>query len=169
MARCNELCTKEATGHCAVCEAMAESDRFIRFWFKGGLFLDCHDRFIARLQDQSKAPRCWWDPIPRSEIRHKDVVREAHKQYSETLNKTMLSLLGVALFCLLITFGSPDKLLLAADSMVGAFGDSYASRRRRRYRSNTRSNVPLYLAQRSANISLLLASYHQAPERLRRT
>jgi hypothetical protein len=51
----------------------------------------------------------------------------------------------------------------------GAFGDSYASRRRRRYRSNTRSNVPLYLAQRSANISLLLASYHQAPERLRRT
>ena len=51
----------------------------------------------------------------------------------------------------------------------GAFGDSYASRRRRRCRSNTRSNVPLYLAQRSANISLLLASYHQAPERLRRT
>ena len=52
---------------------------------------------------------------------------------------------------------------------AGAFGDSYASRRRCRYRSNTRSNVPLYLAQRSANISLLLASYHQAPERLRRT
>lgn len=52
---------------------------------------------------------------------------------------------------------------------IGAFGDSYASRRRRRYRSNARSNVPLYLAQRSANISLLLASYHQAPERLRRT
>jgi len=51
---------------------------------------------------------------------------------------------------------------------IGAFGDSYASRRRRRCRSNTRSNVPLYLAQRSANISLLLASYHQAPERLRR-
>src|SRR5437763_3540170 len=49
---------------------------------------------------------------------------------------------------------------------AGAFGDSYASRRRRRYRSNTRSNVPLYLAQRSANSSLLLASYHQAPERL---
>ena len=61
------------------------------------------------------------------------------------------------------------KGLITADALIGAFGDSYASRRRRRYRSNTRSNVPLYLAQRSANISLLLASYHQAPERLRRT
>jgi Transposase DDE domain group 1 len=58
---------------------------------------------------------------------------------------------------------------LRTHTLSGAFGDSYASRRRRRYRSNTRSNVPLYLAQRSANISLLLASYHQAPERLRRT
>jgi uncharacterized protein YjbI with pentapeptide repeats len=52
------------------------------------------------------------------EVRHKDVVREAHKQYSETLNKTMLTLLGVALFCLLTTLGSPDKLLLAADSTI---------------------------------------------------
>ena len=59
--------------------------------------------------------------------------------------------------------------LAKVKGIIGAFGDSYASRRRRRYRSNTRSNVPLYLAQRSANISLLLASYHQAPERLRRT
>jgi hypothetical protein len=46
------------------------------------------------------------------------VVREVHKQYSETLNKTMLTLLGVALFCLLTTIGSPDKLLLAGDSTI---------------------------------------------------
>ena len=45
-------------------------------------------------------------------------MREAHKQYSETLNKTMLTLLGVALFCLLTTIDSPDKLLLAADSTI---------------------------------------------------
>jgi hypothetical protein len=60
------------------------------------------------------------------------------------------------------------RVLHGDRTKTGAFGDSYASRRRRRCRSNTRSNVPLYLAQRSANISLLLALYHQAPERLRR-
>jgi hypothetical protein len=45
-------------------------------------------------------------------------VREAHKQYADTLNKTMLTLLAVALFCLLTTIGSPDKSLLAADSTI---------------------------------------------------
>jgi hypothetical protein len=38
--RCNELCTKDATGTCAVCEALAERNRFLRFWLKGGLFVD---------------------------------------------------------------------------------------------------------------------------------
>ena len=118
MSRCNCLCTKDATGTCALCEALAERERFIRVWLKGGLFVDCHDRLIARLQDRSKAPGCWLYPVPRAEVRHKDVVREAHKQCSETLNKTMLTLLGVALFCLLATTGSPDKLLLAADSAI---------------------------------------------------
>jgi hypothetical protein len=133
MARCNELCTKEATGECALCDARAEANRFIRRWFKGGLFIDgvralthggdfaClrpYAQLMVRLRDQSKAPRCWWSPVPGVEVRHKDVVREAHKQYSETVNKTMLALLGVALFCLLTTLGSPDKLLLAADSTI---------------------------------------------------
>jgi hypothetical protein len=40
MARCNELCTKDATGTCVVCEALAERDRFLRFWFRGGLFVN---------------------------------------------------------------------------------------------------------------------------------
>jgi hypothetical protein len=40
MQRCNELCTKETTGACALCEALAERDRFFRFWFQGGLFID---------------------------------------------------------------------------------------------------------------------------------
>src|SRR5215211_8956373 len=40
MDRCNELCTKDATGTCAVFEALAERDRFLRFWFQGGLFVD---------------------------------------------------------------------------------------------------------------------------------
>src|SRR5215211_1089315 len=40
MAHCNDLCTKDITGTCAVCEALAERDRFFRFWFQGGLFVD---------------------------------------------------------------------------------------------------------------------------------
>jgi hypothetical protein len=36
MDRCNDLCTKEATGTCALCNALAERDRFLRFWFQGG-------------------------------------------------------------------------------------------------------------------------------------
>ena len=118
MDRCTEFCTKATTGACAVCEAVAARERFIRFWLKGGWCIDGVPWLMRRLWDQSKAPRCWWYPVPRSEIRHKDVVREAHKQYSDTLNKTMLTLLGVALFCVLTTIGSPDKLLLAADSTI---------------------------------------------------
>jgi hypothetical protein len=73
---------------------------------------------MVRLQEQSKAPGLWLYPIPRTEVRHKDVVREAHKHYSETLNKTMFTLLGVAFFCVLTTMGSSDKLLLGGDSTI---------------------------------------------------
>ncbi len=40
MDRCNELCTKETTGQCALCDALAKRDRFEWFRFKGGLFVD---------------------------------------------------------------------------------------------------------------------------------
>ena len=107
MAHCNELCTKDATGTCTVCEALAERDRFERLWFQKEVFLwGFH------------VLRQWWYPVRLEAPRHTDVVREAHKQYSETLNRTMLALLGVALFCLLTALGSPDKLLLAADSTI---------------------------------------------------
>ena len=36
MDRCNDLCTRETTGQCSLCEALAERDRFIRLWMKGG-------------------------------------------------------------------------------------------------------------------------------------
>src|SRR5262249_52806876 len=107
VAHCNELCTKESTGHCALCEALAERDRFIQFWFKGGWFL-CGVRAL----------RCWLYPVHNAEVRHQDVVREAHKQYSESLNKTMVALLAVALFCLLTTIGFSDKYLLGGDSTI---------------------------------------------------
>jgi uncharacterized protein YjbI with pentapeptide repeats len=38
--RCTELCTKETTGVCTLCAALAERNRFERQWFKGGIFID---------------------------------------------------------------------------------------------------------------------------------
>jgi Pentapeptide repeats (8 copies) len=63
-------------------------------------------------------PRCWWYPIPNSEVRHRTIVLDAHQKCSETITKAMLTLLAVALFCLLTALGSPDRLLLAADSTI---------------------------------------------------
>ena len=60
----------------------------------------------------------WWYFVPPKEIRHKDVVGGAHKQYSATLNRTMLALLGAALFCLLTALGSPDTLLIETNSTI---------------------------------------------------
>src|SRR5262245_24940363 len=108
MGRCNELCTQDATGTCALCEALAERDRFERLWFQKEVV--CHGFHGLRQ---------WWYLDPHEGIRHTDVVRKSHKQYSETLNRTMLGLLSVALFCLLTALGSPDTLLLAEDGAPG--------------------------------------------------
>src|SRR5215510_788048 len=40
MDRCNEFCTKDATGSCAVCDALAERTRFERRWFQGGILIE---------------------------------------------------------------------------------------------------------------------------------
>ena len=76
MTHCNELCTKDMTGTCAVCEALAERDRFERLWFQKEVF-----RGGFRLL------RSWLYPVPRRdwEVRHQAVVREAHKQYRRRL------------------------------------------------------------------------------------
>jgi F0F1-type ATP synthase membrane subunit a len=80
------------------------------------------------------------------------------------------NLLGLIPFAATATGNISVTAALALMSLIiGAFGDSYVFRSRSRWRSNTRAKVPLYLAQRSANISLPLHSYHHAPERLSRT
>jgi steroid delta-isomerase-like uncharacterized protein len=58
MDRCNEFCTKEATGQCALCEALAERDRFIRLWMKGGFLregLRAMQRGFSREPEEHKA------------------------------------------------------------------------------------------------------------------
>src|SRR5262245_52663350 len=107
MSRCNCLCTKAATGTCALCEALAERDRFERLWFQKEIF-----RRVYHMSRQ------WLESIPHVAGRHPDVVREAHKQYSEALNKTMLTFIGVALFILLTTVVSTDESLLMTTNRI---------------------------------------------------
>jgi uncharacterized protein YjbI with pentapeptide repeats len=73
-----------------------------------------------KLSDRKKAPRKWWHPEISVEPGHKDVVAELHKEYSNTINKTMLSMLGVGLYCLLTVIGSPDRSLIAPVSTITA-------------------------------------------------
>jgi hypothetical protein len=86
-------------------------------------------RLWARVSDPDKAPRCWWYPpssrrddvLRMSEAarqNYQGVIQQAHKRFSETVRLTMLSLLGFALFCLLITSGTPDSSLLVADPTI---------------------------------------------------
>ena len=49
---------------------------------------------------------------------YQKVVQQAHEKFSEMVRLAMLSLLGFALFCLLITFSAPDSSLVAADPAI---------------------------------------------------
>jgi hypothetical protein len=88
-----------------LCDALAERACFERLWFKGGVLLGGVRALqrgggfaylrqfawpIVRLRNRNKAPQDLY-PVPHVEVRHKDVVREAHKQYSETLNELVAS------------------------------------------------------------------------------
>jgi len=58
MERCNELCTQEATGQCALCDALAERDRFIWLWMKGGFLREgmrAMQSSVSRVSEQRKA------------------------------------------------------------------------------------------------------------------
>jgi Pentapeptide repeats (8 copies) len=86
-------------------------------------------RLWARLSDPDKRPRRWWFPPSsrRDEVRrmpeavrqeYQKSVQQAHEKFSETVRLAMLSLLGFALFCLLITFSTPDSSLVVADPTI---------------------------------------------------
>jgi predicted ester cyclase len=58
MDRCNDLCTRETTGQCALCEALAERERFVRLWLKGGFLgegLRAMQRGFSRQPEAHKA------------------------------------------------------------------------------------------------------------------
>src|SRR5215469_12802868 len=53
-----------------------------------------------------------------SEDERRKAIREAVEKCAETVNRGMLSLLAVALFCLLTTFGGADRSLVASDASI---------------------------------------------------
>jgi hypothetical protein len=86
-------------------------------------------RLWARRSDPDQLPRRWWFPPSsrRDEVfqmlesarqDYQKVVQQAHEKFSETVRLAMLSLLGFALFCLLITFSTPGSSLLVADPTI---------------------------------------------------
>ncbi|MEI6847563.1 MAG: hypothetical protein WCK32_05930 [Chlorobiaceae bacterium] len=78
------------------------------------------NHILIRLSDLSKAPFCWWYSLSSSNSALAPTVeiRELHAHCSETINKTMLTLLSVGLYCLLTVIGTPDKALIMPNSII---------------------------------------------------
>src|SRR5215472_16263683 len=49
---------------------------------------------------------------------HRKAISPAVEKCAETVNRAMVSLLAVALFCLLTTFGTPDRSLVAPEASI---------------------------------------------------
>src|SRR5262247_1855922 len=77
-----------------------------------------------------RAPADWELPMPtmytderlavttESDDERRKAIRDAVEKCAETVNRGMLSLLAVALFCLLTTFGGADRSLVASDASI---------------------------------------------------
>ena len=72
------------------------------------------NKIWTKITGRSRAPRSSWI----EDCTHPEVVKTMHESYSKTINKTMLSLLGVGLYSLLAVASSPDKSLIATNSSI---------------------------------------------------
>jgi hypothetical protein len=84
----------------------------------------------GRLKDRDQWPRRWWYARPAGiamEVQRVDLGPASQKteelgralnSNSETVRRTMLTLLGLAFFCLMTTFGTPDISLLMAGTAI---------------------------------------------------
>jgi len=76
------------------------------------------NKIWTRITDRRKAPRDWWYPEPKKDDRHADVVKLLHESHSKAINKTMLSILAVGLYCLLAVISASDKSLIVSSSSI---------------------------------------------------
>ena len=56
-------------------------------------------------------------PRPIEHVSPDELVK-AHEKCSETIRRTMLTLLGFCFFCIVTTFGAPDASLLMGDATI---------------------------------------------------
>lgn len=76
-------------------------------------------RLWARVSDQTKPPRAWWyPPTLRTANPSPEVLLGAHEKCSDSVNRTMLSLLAFALFCLMTSLGASDSSLLKTEPTI---------------------------------------------------
>ncbi len=72
---------------------------------------------ISRLADRTRWPRKWWYPVvtvPEDDI---EALNEDHAETSKTVRKTMFTIIGYSLFCLL-ALGQPDIQLIANNATI---------------------------------------------------
>ena len=128
MDHCNELCTKDITGTCALCEARAEADRFFRFWCGGGLFQAGIQniskgvtRGWKRFANTGKIPRRWLWPGLQSQsllfnLSNEEWKRQ-HDETSRTILQVLVAIVTFSFFCL-VSLGTPDVSLLAGNATI---------------------------------------------------
>ncbi len=76
------------------------------------------NKIWTRITDRNRWPRNWWYPLPKKDGRHSEVVKMLHESHSKAINKTMLSILAVGLYCLLAVFSASDKSLIVTSSSI---------------------------------------------------
>ena len=128
MDRCNELCTKEITGECALCETLAARDQFLRFWLGGGWFRVSiqgiskgTSRGWKRLAHKGKIPRRWWYPGLQYQsllfnLSNEEWKRQ-HDETSRTIFQVLVAIVSFSFFCLL-SLSTPDVSLLAGNATI---------------------------------------------------
>lgn len=73
-----------------------------------------------RLSDRNKAPYKWWFPEKSIILHPSNVIAELHEDYSKSINKTMLTLLVVGMYCLVTITGSTDLSLITPTTTITA-------------------------------------------------
>lgn len=70
---------------------------------------------LASTQQRNNLLRSWWNPNPPLPLEgERSELLEAHKECSLTVRRTMMTLLGFSIFCVLATFGTGDSQLFLA-------------------------------------------------------
>lgn len=84
----------------------------------GDSFNQPHRTLWGRLSDRAEPPRCWWYPLPSTHVRDQDAIKYAHEKYTETVSRTMFTLIGLGFVLLLTITSAPDRWLLLHENKL---------------------------------------------------